>query len=1097
VPGNIGTYAESEPIDYRSHEEADDLVIDARDKASITVHGPEPHSQLEEARTRHRCELLYCTSTIPDGKLGGHMGLKAPEVLDLSAIRPGGTGTLRQFVYQNWERKAVHYTHGHPNLFPARIGVTVRNKHYDANQVVFAERRSADLDPFHVGPNATFRLFIECPALETTSEDNLPRWLAVNDAIFRTPKKGWYVTRSPIGLRFTWRQPMRYGTQRLMGPEDSRAPMLNVFNLQLSAIWRVPWTIFMDNDEWAERGGPGLDVLMVHTAFLTHIGKGDPSRDPFGPPEKAKDFEDTGVPEDPDYRLMWEGAMFRSMPNPPAQWPDVYAERSDQDLWKSKFSETHYKMRDPEDIYVRDGNGQKTPTPFHSYLTPVENLRKRPNDKWFRLQFYKIRSGDGNYRFHEQIVHGAPITQTLVSVGFPYVERRGPQNLVSKDLADMNASSLDGAAGRIPGDEQLSPETSPLCLYIDPGGGRNAFGDAGMHSGFGPHSDIHLGLDSEPRRIVVQPAFRGSSGYFWPEWSELRKRYDPQEGDVLEDLVGGALSHYMPPFGSWVLGVDGPFSSDQCGGELKDVVACCLFAFRMARSRVEPDRHFDVVSGLDDEGQPADAPRTMLHADGDASLGGGSHGGIIGPYVLSKINGEYRGRLDYDDVPPIDENICFKRAFLVAGDAYYLKAHLYFHILPSDVATDPLTRVIGPVVYGLDRFGAQWAVSPMDNILPDGVDLRWPQPPFETAPARTPAAVSGKTSAGPTEYPTPGGGEEPPKNFRREDEKYVPTTRAAAEAYLKWIAWYEYQQFNLLGRDAAEVVEVDGEQKGCPCKDGSSYHRRMCPIVGNEMSQTDYTASIAVVSHLSELDREWNYYDNHSEDRHKFKGPPRGMDVLYFTTVAQDWITPPESTHIYVSKFWRSMNRGKQRLFLEAGTSLQYVLAHDNDRDVPPGAANDLQQFHLWALIVGAGVHWYPTAFSGAKAAMFAFGLTSALRLDQTVGRWDPGTSPLRPDGDRDWQAHQLLQVKPIPGDYDNEIFRRGNATHYNFRITVAHTVPVIEFKVREPGPSRIRTEKIDVRRVVTEIVSQIPEQLRMCEVCLRSQGENRANEPL
>jgi len=31
----------------------------------------------------------------------------------------------------------------------------------------------------------------------------------------------------------------------------------------------------------------------------------------------------------------------------------------------------------------------------------------------------------------------------------------------------------------------------------------------------------------------------------------------------------------------------------------------------------------------------------------------------------------------------------------------------------------------------------------------------------------------------------------------------------------------------------------------------------------------------------------------------------------------------------------------------------------------------------------------------------------------------------------------------------------------------------------------------------VTEIVSQIPEQLRTCEVCLRSQGENRANEPL
>jgi len=39
--------------------------------------------------------------------------------------------------------------------------------------------------------------------------------------------------------------------------------------------------------------------------------------------------------------------------------------------------------------------------------------------------------------------------------------------------------------------------------------------------------------------------------------------------------------------------------------------------------------------------------------------------------------------------------------------------------------------------------------------------------------------------------------------------------------------------------------------------------------------------------------------------------------------------------------------------------------------------------------------------------------------------------------------------------------------------------------------------ERIDVRRVVTEIVSQIPEQLEKCEVCLRSQGENRANDPL
>ncbi len=40
-------------------------------------------------------------------------------------------------------------------------------------------------------------------------------------------------------------------------------------------------------------------------------------------------------------------------------------------------------------------------------------------------------------------------------------------------------------------------------------------------------------------------------------------------------------------------------------------------------------------------------------------------------------------------------------------------------------------------------------------------------------------------------------------------------------------------------------------------------------------------------------------------------------------------------------------------------------------------------------------------------------------------------------------------------------------------------------------------SNRIDVRRVVTAIVSRIPEHLRTCEVCLRSQGENRANEPL
>ncbi len=44
---------------------------------------------------------------------------------------------------------------------------------------------------------------------------------------------------------------------------------------------------------------------------------------------------------------------------------------------------------------------------------------------------------------------------------------------------------------------------------------------------------------------------------------------------------------------------------------------------------------------------------------------------------------------------------------------------------------------------------------------------------------------------------------------------------------------------------------------------------------------------------------------------------------------------------------------------------------------------------------------------------------------------------------------------------------------------------------------SRLSAEKIDPRRVVTAIVSRIPEHLRTCEVCLRSQGENRANEPL
>ncbi len=42
-----------------------------------------------------------------------------------------------------------------------------------------------------------------------------------------------------------------------------------------------------------------------------------------------------------------------------------------------------------------------------------------------------------------------------------------------------------------------------------------------------------------------------------------------------------------------------------------------------------------------------------------------------------------------------------------------------------------------------------------------------------------------------------------------------------------------------------------------------------------------------------------------------------------------------------------------------------------------------------------------------------------------------------------------------------------------------------------------LTSEKIEVRRVVTAIVSGIPEHLRTCEVCLRSQGENRANEPL
>ena len=179
------------------------------------------------------------------------------------------------------------------------------------------------------------------------------------------------------------------------------------------------------------------------------------------------------------------------------------------------------------------------------------------------------------------------------------------------------------------------------------------------------------------------------------------------------------------------------------------------------------------------------------------------------------------------------------------------------------------------------------------------------------------------------------------------------------------------------------------------------------------------------------------------------------------------------------------MNRGTQRLFLETGTSLQLILAHNNEGVADVGAPNDLQQYRKWELIVGGPVHWFPVSFEGSKAEMFAWGIESALRLDGTTATWKDGTFG-NPD-DPEWQAHRLLQASPIPGDYQR--FLGANVSDRTFRITVAQTVPIIEFNVREPGVLITPAEEVDVKPVAEAIVSRIPEQLRACEVCLRSQG--------
>ena len=133
-----------------------------------------------------------------------------------------------------------------------------------------------------------------------------------------------------------------------------------------------------------------------------------------------------------------------------------------------------------------------------------------------------------------------------------------------------------------------------------------------------------------------------------------------------------------------------------------------------------------------------------------------------------------------------------------------------------------------------------------------------------------------------------------------------------------------------------------------------------------------------------------------------------------------------------------------------------------------------------------------------SKSTMLVYNMRSQLRLDGTIGQWEPGTGPSSPDHDHEWEAHKLLHCKAIQPDF--RLFKAANQGQDGVKITVNRTAQKIRFLVGTgvlEGQAPLPVQEVWKQVVRFQQLGQLtgirgPLLMHNCHVRLRSRADNR-----